>query len=405
MAHTSVRPDALTSVFGHLTDGGPVICDTGFDTSPVPANEDVEKDFLPAALLDHPRYRIFGRCGSGGMGVVYRAEHRLMGRLVALKVIRPRLLQRSDAVDRFRREVRAASLLSHPNIVATFDAEVSEGIHFLVMEFVEGQDLAHLVGERGRLSVQAACCFAMQAAQGLAHIHACGMVHRDFKPQNLMLTPQGTVKILDFDLSKFPLGIEGEEPSIPYAGRLPLQSGSLTSASASFGTPDFVAPEQAADARATDIRADIYSLGMTLYFLLTGRPPFPGSDILDKLRGHAARSPQAISDFRDDVPTRLLHVIAKMTAKRPSDRFQTPYDVVTALRPMTSTRPNLLLDLARLRRRIRRFVQNARFGLRAKARVLVSVPCVRTGSDTTVLDLPAAALRKMTAQVNGSEAP
>jgi len=388
--YESDRPDGETTVVHRSGDGWPVICDTGFDTSPLPAHENVGKDFLPVALLDHSRYRIFGRCGSGGMGVVYRAEHRLMGRIVALKVIRPRLLQRNDAVDRFRREVKAASMLSHPNIVATYDAEETQGIHFLVMEFVEGRNVAVLVAEQGPLPVETACEFALQAAQGLEHIHARGMVHRDLKPQNLMLTPQGTIKILDFDLSKIPLEMEGDDPSTPYAGYLPRDSGMLTSASASFGTPDYVAPEQAADARSTDIRADIYGLGMTLYFLLTGRPPFPGKDVLDKLRGHAERSPRPIAHFRSDVPRQLVHVIEKMTAKNPADRFQTPHEVVQSLQRFVSPRRTELLSLRRLRKTIRQLMRNARFIFGAGSPVFSSISYhLLPGAETTVLDLPA----------------
>ncbi len=384
----SLQQDGETRILQRNGDDWPVICDTGFDTTPLPAHENVGKDFLPVALLEHPKYRIFGRCGSGGMGVVYRSEHRLMGRIVALKVIRPRLLQVNDAVDRFRREVKAASMLAHPNIVATYDAEETQGVHFLVMEFVEGRNVAAVIAEQGPLTVETACDFALQTAQGLEHIHERGMVHRDVKPQNLMLTPQGAIKILDFDLSKFPFEIEGDEPSTPYAGHLPRESGCLTSASASFGTPDYVAPEQAADARSTDIRGDIYALGMTLYFLLTGRPPFPGKDILDKLRGHAERSPRPISHFRDDVPKRLVNVIAKMTAKHPADRFHAPHEVVQALRPFTP-HGRMGLDLRRLRNDIRAFQRKAKTFLAAKS----PIPCCfMSDAETTVLDLPALAL-------------
>lgn len=386
-------PDGETTVIRDRCDHGAVFCDATFDTTPLPMNQNVGKDFLPETLLAHPRYRVFGRCGSGGMGVVYRAEHRLMGRIVALKVIRPLLLEDGNAVNRFRREVKAASLLLHPNIVATFDAEESEGAHFLVMEFLEGQNLGHVVAERGPLSVESACDFTLQAARGLEHIHSHGIVHRDLKPQNLMLTPQGTIKILDFDLAKFPFEIEGHHPSTPYAGHLPQVSGWLTSASASFGTPDYVAPEQAAHARSTDLRADFYGLGMTLYFLLTGRPPFPGIDVLDKLRGHAERTPEPISRFRTDVPTRLVSIIAKMTAKNPTDRFQSPNEVVQALQPFALHRGRAVVSFRSVRKCLMGSLQKAKSIVQVKSPLLASVSCrISLSTETTVLDLPRLAL-------------
>jgi len=294
-----------------------------------------DTDSVPDTLLDHGRYRILGRCGSGGMGVVYRAEHRLMGREVALKVIRPHLLRRTDAIDRFRREVRAAALLSHPNIVSAYDAEEADGFHFLVMEYVAGSDLASVVAERGPLAVSDACEYIRQAAEGLMHAHERGMVHRDVKPQNLMLTEGGKIKILDFGLSKFASESESAQRSISLSDATDFGGASLTSISTTLGTPDYVAPEQTAVTRYADVRADIYGLGCTLYFLLTGRPPFPGSCLIEKLRGHADGVPRAVSDFRDDVPPGLIDILARMTAKRPEDRYQSPAEVATALRPFT----------------------------------------------------------------------
>jgi len=166
------------------------------DTLPYLAN-------LPPALAIHPRYRILAKIGSGGMGTVYKAEHRLMKRVVALKVINHKLIARADAIARFRRELEAVAKLAHANIAAAHDAEHAGDTHFLVLEFVEGYDLAKLVKEKGRLPVAEACDYIRQAAIGLQHAHERGMVHRDIKPQNLMLTPDGTIKILDFGLATF----------------------------------------------------------------------------------------------------------------------------------------------------------------------------------------------------------
>ena len=179
-------------------NSGATLSAGNLDSSETPEPE------IPAELVGHPRYRIVKRLGSGGMGTVYLAEHRLMDRSVALKVIRRDLLGNEALVERFRREVRAAARLGlHPNIVAAYDAEQAADSHFLVMEFVEGVDLAHLVKRQGPLPCALACQAVKQAAEGLEHAFQRGMVHRDIKPQNLMCTPDGQVKILDFGLARF----------------------------------------------------------------------------------------------------------------------------------------------------------------------------------------------------------
>lgn len=278
----------------------------------------------PPELVNHPRYRILRLLGVGGMGTVYQAEHRVMERCVALKVIRTDLTSNASAVDRFRREVKAAAKLNHPNIVDAFDAEQVGNLHLLVMEYVEGSDLARVVAERGPLPVAEACNYISQAALGLQHAFERGMIHRDIKPQNLMLTggldkpPEyRTVKILDFGLARF----------ATTTGSGDTASGTL------LGTVDFMAPEQADDARHVDIRADIYSLGCTLYYLLAGRPPFPEGTLVQKVMCHVERTPQPLTSFRSDLPPELLDVINKLLAKNPEDRFQIPAEVVQALAP------------------------------------------------------------------------
>ncbi|MBW3598056.1 MAG: serine/threonine protein kinase, partial [Planctomycetes bacterium] len=290
--------------------------------SPAPAGVAVSLR-VPPELANHPRYRIVEMLGRGGMGCVFKAEHRLMHRAVALKVINPQFVLESDAVERFHREIQAAARLSHPNIVTAYDAEEAGDAHFFVMEFVEGQDLAEVVRQRGRLRVAQACEYVRQAALGLAHAHERGMIHRDIKPQNMMLMADGKVKLLDFGLASF-------------ASEAAERNG-LTAAGCLMGTPDYLAPEQARDAHSADIRADIYSLGCTLYYLLAGQVPFPGGSTFQKVMAHTERQPQPLGDFRDDVPSELAQVIAKMMAKAPADRYQTPSEAAEALAPFTRT--------------------------------------------------------------------
>jgi formylglycine-generating enzyme required for sulfatase activity/serine/threonine protein kinase len=284
---------------------------------------------LPAALADHPRYRLVELLGKGGMGDVYKAEHKLMGRPVALKVINRRLVDSPQAVGRFRREVQAAARLSHPNIVTAHDAEQAGDVHFLVMEYVDGRNLADLVQERGPLPVATACDYAQQAAEGLQCAFEAGMVHRDIKPHNLMVTRAGQVKILDFGLARFVSETATAEGEGVVAGHpLPVH---LTSFGSAMGTPDYIAPEQSSDARSADARADIYALGCTLYFLLAGRPPFADESVVEKVRAHAERAPRPIRELRPEVPDGLAEVLVRMMAKDPGQRYQTPAEVAEAL--------------------------------------------------------------------------
>jgi len=304
-AATSSIDDGLTPVAG---------------TTPPFQEEDAGT--IPTALLDHPRYRIIRLLGQGGMGTVYQAEHKLMERPVALKVISSRLIKNELAVERFHQEVKAAAKLSHRNIVAAYDAEQAGEMHFLVMEYIDGISLDQLVARRKPLPVLHACNYVMQAAQGLQHAFERGTVHRDIKPHNLMRTTRGTIKILDFGLARFATQSE-HSPDDP----------GLTADFTALGTPDYMAPEQARDSKRADIRADIYSLGCTLYFLLAGHAPFPGGTAFEKVLGHCERQPQPLSEMRDDIPVEVIAVVEKLMAKSPDDRFQTPAEVVEQLRP------------------------------------------------------------------------
>ena len=296
-------------------------------------------DTAPAGFTDHPRYRIIGKIGAGGMGTVYKAEDLLMGRIIALKVVSAHLTAKASAVARFRKEIRATAQLNHPSIITTHDTGEAGGSHFLVMEFVEGISLDRLVAKKGPLPVPMACTLTRQAALGLQHAADKGMVHRDIKPQNLMVTRKGQVKILDFGLARFASAEDGEEAQtgrLPFGAGKELANAGVTNPNLLMGTPDYLSPEQAKNSHEVDPRSDIYSLGCTLYFLLTGKPPFLGaSSLIDKLLAHTHNEPPAIRLERMEVTEGLADVLAKMMAKKPADRYQTAAEAAAALLPFT----------------------------------------------------------------------
>ncbi len=263
--------------------------------------------------------------GEGGMGQVFKARNWKLGRLVALKLIRKERLSNEDAVRRFHREIRAAAQLSHPNIVLAYDADEVNGTHFFAMEYVEGTDLAKLIKQHGPLPVAQACDWVRQAALGLQHAHERGLVHRDIKPHNLLLTKQGVVKILDMGLARLTVADEDGEAST-----------TMTQEGAIMGTPDYMAPEQAEESHTVDIRADLYSLGCTLYQLLTGKVPFSGGTLIQKLKKHQSDQPPPLEQVRPEVPSALADIVYKLMAKRPQQRYQTPAELVRALEALTS---------------------------------------------------------------------
>jgi WD40 repeat protein len=281
-------------------------------------------DALPQELARLPRYRVVRLLGLGRMGAVYEAEHRVLQRPVALRVIKRACTANAAALERFHREVRAAARLSHPNIVTTYDAEDAGETHFLVMEYVDGTDLGRLVQERGRLPVGRACEYVRQAALGLQHAFEQGMVHRDLRPHNLMLTTDGRVKILDFGLARF-------------ASEAASAAGA-TGTGMVLGTVDYLAPEQADDPQHADIRSDNYSLGCTLYHLLAGRPPFPPGTPTQKVMAHVEKKPQPLTELRFDIPEELMVVLERMMANDPKQRYQTPAEVALALEPFANPR-------------------------------------------------------------------
>ena len=267
-------------------------------------------------------YLILDQIGSGGMGQVYLAEHTAMRRLVALKVFPPYSADDAVAKERFLREARAAAALDHPNIVRVFDLCQEGRLLYLVMEYVEGISLQALVARHGSIEVSAACSYARQIAFGLQHAHELGFVHRDIKPANLLLDRSGIIRILD-------LGLVRSEADADSGLTRQLDSRSI------LGTADYVAPEQAVDSSNVDIRADLYSLGATFYFLLAGRPLFPEGRTAQKLVWQQIKDPVPIDQLRPDVPVELAALIHKLLQKKPENRFQNPMEVFEALAPWT----------------------------------------------------------------------
>ena len=283
---------------------------------------------IPAGLANHPDYEVLAELGRGGMGVVYKARHRGLNRFEVIKVLNAAMLERPNALARFRDEMTNAASLSHPHIVTVYGRIEREGMLAIVMEFLEGADLGGYVRRKGPLSVMHACHYAKQAAMGLQYAHGRRVVHRDIKPENLFLTIEGTthtVKILDFGLAK----VTSE--------KLPEEQ--LTVAGLMLGSPLDISPEQIVDARSADIRSDLYSLGCTMYFLLTGRPPFAGSNMIEILDGHRFTRPAPLRSLRSDIPPALEELILKMLEKDPSRRPQLPQDVSKALSPHIKAAP------------------------------------------------------------------
>jgi len=293
-------------------------------------------------------YEILDRIGAGGMGTVFKARHRVMKRVVAIKLLPRKAVADRQAVKRFRREVRTAAKLTHANIVAALDADEVRGTHFLVMEYVDGSDLDQYVKANGPLSIRDAIDCLVQAARGLEHAHETGIIHRDVKPSNLLIDTAGTVKVLDMGLARA-TNPEVQEDS--------LAQSSITSTGAVMGTVDFMAPEQAVDSKVVDHRADVYSLGCTLFFLLTGRKPFRGSSPMHKLMAHQQQPPPSLRDQAHGlrpvglVPQRLEAVYQKMVAKEPADRYASMTALIDALQlvdtePRTDDAPKIAVASA-----------------------------------------------------------
>ena len=278
-----------------------------------------DDELAPTKLpCDFGEYTIIEKIGTGGMGQVFKALHRRMDRIVALKILPEGSVKSADALARFQQEVRSAAKLIHPNIVTAYDAGEYQGSPFLVMELVEGHDLLRQVQEHGPLPMEKAVDYVLQAARGLEYAHGKGIIHRDIKPANLLLGVDGTVKILDMGLASF----------------RPAEEETLA------GTVDFLAPEQTGETRQADQRADIYSLGCTLFFLLTGKPLYDGKTVIQKVLAHREQPiPSLLS---------LDAVFQKMVAKKPEDRYQSMAELIEALGRSPSSKKWLWAGLALL---------------------------------------------------------
>jgi len=266
------------------------------------------------------RYVILEAIGSGGMGVVYKARHVSMDRVVALKVLPRSLEDASRTIRRFQREIKATARLSHPNIVAALDANDAGGTHFLVMEFVDGRNLMEVVRDRGPLPIEESARIVMQIADALAEAHRKDIVHRDIKPSNILLQPDGQAKLLDLGLARISR-LNADDITIS----------ALTQDGLAMGTEAFMPPEQARDSKTADARSDIYSLGCTLFYLVTGRPLFVKRTPVLTMVAHREEPPTPLRELRDDVPESLDTLFRRMVNKSPDDRPQSIDDVQSAL--------------------------------------------------------------------------
>ena len=263
------------------------------------------------------KYKLLGMLGSGGMSTVYLAEHVLMQRRVAIKVLPKNRVDDTSYLARFHREAQAAAALDHRNIVRAYDVDNEGDIHYLVMEYVEGRDLQQMVKQDGPMGYAAAAEYIRQAADGLAHAHNAGLIHRDIKPANLLVDRHNVVKVLDLGLARF-TGEDRASLTVAYDENV-------------LGTADYLAPEQALNSHGVDARADIYSLGCSLYYLLTGHPPFPEGMLAQRLMAHQKTTPPSICQDRADAPLDLVEICNKMMAKKPDRRYQTAAAVAEAL--------------------------------------------------------------------------
>ena len=264
------------------------------------------------------QYRILGHLGSGGMSSVYLAEHTVMKRRVAIKVLPKRRLN-PTYLDRFAREAQAIAALDSEHVVRAYDVDRFEDVHYIVMEYFEGQNLRQLVEKEGPLAYEDAASFIRQAALGLADAHRIGIVHRDVKPENIVVDEHDFVKILDLGLALL------DERSF-------MMKDSIVDEDKILGTADYLAPEQALDSHHVDARADIYGLGATLYFCLTGKPPFPFGTISERLLAHQRKEPASIFIERPDAPVDLVEICSKMMAKKPENRIQTADEVADIMK-------------------------------------------------------------------------
>lgn len=330
MGDSRIRSDAQQSTgsfhpgrktTGYRLEDQPTVI-TACDGAPLePASSEAKVEIVNPRLSPGNTvgpYELLEFIGGGGMGRVFRAYDVRLSRIVALKVLTAEQASDPQILARFQNEARSAARLSHPGIVQVFSAGEDSGIYYIAFEFVDGTNLRTLVEQRGPLSVIEALHYVLQVAEALDHASRHGVIHRDIKPSNIIVTPEGRTKLIDLGLARM----------FQQNGR----SQDLTTSGMTLGTFDYIAPEQARDPRLADIRSDIYSLGCTLYFLLSGQPPFPGGSVLQKLLQHQSEEPPNIRNVRPDVPEAVARILRRMMAKSPRQRYQTPGELIQALR-------------------------------------------------------------------------
>lgn len=313
LATRALRAGISPGPAGSVTQGNPQ--PSAADTLPMVSQADLQRDDLSGYSLG--QYALGAKIGGGGMGKVFQARHLHLNRELAIKFVCSEISSNPEAQLRFEQETRALGRLQHPNIVNAIDAGSHRGLKYLVTEYIEGKDLAQLVQQRGAFPVSEACEFMRQAAKGLSYLHAAGLIHRDIKPSNLIVDPSGVLKILDFGL------VHSE-----------TVGHQLTDAGSTIGTWDFLAPEQAHDSSQLDHRCDLYSLGCTMLYLLSGQLPFADEKHATpaaKLKGHLFDTPDWLEHPPASIPDALIAILRKLLAKSPDQRYQSATEVETEL--------------------------------------------------------------------------
>ena len=270
---------------------------------------------MPGDRIGH--FELVEYVGGGGMGRVFRAIDTQLGRTVALKVLPPEQAGVADTLQRFQNEAQSTARLDHENIARVYFVGKDRDLSYIVFEFVEGVNVRLLVEQKGPLPLAEALSYTIQVTEALAHADARGVVHRDIKPSNVLITPDGRVKLIDMGLARL--------------RNVDAADGDLTQSGVTLGTFDYISPEQARDPRIADVRSDIYSLGCTLFFMLTGRPPFPEGTVLQKLLQHQGDEPPDVRRLRPDVPEEVSRVLRKMMAKDPRHRYATSAELAADL--------------------------------------------------------------------------
>ena len=322
LRHSGILPDAkIEEIRSRVLDGGLPI-DSG-ELARILVKDQILTEYQARRLLSNRsgglvigRYVILEKLGAGSMGRVYKARHRMMDRTSAIKIIAPEISNNDRVVARFQREMRMVGKLDHVNVVRAFDADQDRGILYIAMEYVPGDSLGHRLRTKGPIAAAELVSFASQAARGLHHAHECGIVHRDVKPSNLLLGEGGTIKVLDLGLGVL---LAADE-----------QSSFATADGVAVGTIDYMSPEQACG-RDVDPRSDLFSLGCTMYHLLTGRLPFPGNSPVERLGARIGGSPIPAKEVKPDLPSRLVEILDRLLANRPNERFQDAASAADAL--------------------------------------------------------------------------